>query len=168
MTEIQPYDVISRHDGYELRRYPPCVLADVEVRGKSFSGAGNAGFGPLLRYISGANSQSRAIAMTAPVTQQDTNQAHMVSFVLPAGTVNPPDPTDRRVSIRHQPEELVAVRRYSGSTGADAFARNLQILQVALQRDGLTPTGPARLARYDPPWQPWFMRRNEAQVPVSQ
>ena len=41
-------------------------------------------------------------------------------------------------------------------------------LQAALQRDGLTPTGPARLARYDPPWQPWFMRRNEAQVPVSQ
>lgn len=27
--------------------------------------------------------------------------------------------------------------------------------------------GPTRYARFDPPWTPWFLRRNEIVVPVA-
>ncbi|MEO7129962.1 MAG: heme-binding protein, partial [Dermatophilaceae bacterium] len=32
MTEQQPYDVIERHDGFEVRRYPEHVVAEVRIR----------------------------------------------------------------------------------------------------------------------------------------
>ena len=105
--------------------------------------------------------------MTAPVIQRDRERAHVVTFVLPAGTRDAPAPMDARVRVREVPEEIVAVRRYLGSTGEDAYERELALLRAALQRDGFTEAGEPRLARYDPPWTPWFMRRNEAQVPVA-
>jgi hypothetical protein len=163
VTEIQSYRVVSDHDGYQLREYSACTVIDVEISGRSFSRAGSAGFQPLLRYISGGNRIGQRMAMTAPVLQQDTPTSHIVSFVLPANTTNAPVPLDRAVAVRQVPEQLVAVRRYSGSTGESAFERELRELRAALRRDGLHEAGPARLARYDPP----FMRRNEAQVPVA-
>ena len=32
---------------------------------------------------------------------------------------------------------------------------------------GLAPAGPPVYARYDPPWTPWFLRRNEVLVPLA-
>lgn len=167
MTELQPYTVIARRDGYELRHYPACTVVDVEVVGQSFGRAGSIGFGPLLRYISGGNKSGERFAMTAPVIQHRAHDVHVVTFVLPEGTAQPPAPADSRVFVREVPDETVAVRRYSGSTGEDAYQRNLAQLRVALVRDGISEVGPPRLARYDPPWRPPFLRRNEAQVPVD-
>lgn len=167
MTEIQPYRVVATRDGYELREYPACTLIDVEVVGQSFNRAGNVGFGPLLRYISGGNQAGARIAMTAPVLQHRAQDVHVVSFVLPAGTTEPPVPVDGRVFVREVPAERVAVRRYSGSTGQAAYEHELGRLREALRRDGVAEVGPPRLARYDPPWRLPFLRRNEAQVPVS-
>ena len=48
-----------------------------------------------------------------------------------------------------------------------AHADALALLRAALRRDGVAEVGEPRLARYDPPWTPWFMRRNEAQVPIA-
>ncbi|MDH4354060.1 MAG: heme-binding protein, partial [Actinomycetota bacterium] len=43
MTEQQRYEVVARGQGFELRRYPAHLVAEVEVDG-SFEGAGNAAF----------------------------------------------------------------------------------------------------------------------------
>ena len=56
-------------DGSGLRRYPACLVAEVEVAG-SFDEAPSRAFGPLAGYIHGATRSRRRIAMTAPVTQQ--------------------------------------------------------------------------------------------------
>ena len=69
MTGQQPYDVAERRDGFELRRYPAHLVAEIEVAG-SFDEAPNRAFRPLAGYINGANRSRRRIAMTAPVTQQ--------------------------------------------------------------------------------------------------
>jgi hypothetical protein len=66
VTEEQPYDVVREYPGFELRWYPDHVVAETRVTG-SFEGAGNTSFRRLVGYIGGRNTQSRKVAMTAPV-----------------------------------------------------------------------------------------------------
>lgn len=68
MTEQQPYEVIEQFDGFELRRYPPHLVAEVELDG-SFEDAGNGAFRRLFGYITRQNEARRSVAMTAPVVQ---------------------------------------------------------------------------------------------------
>ena len=53
MTEQQPYELLRRTPGYELRRYPSHILAETLVRDADFEDAGNRAFRALFGYISG-------------------------------------------------------------------------------------------------------------------
>lgn len=157
MTEQQPYTVISVHNGYEVRRYPAHILAQVDAAG-SFFEAGNRGFGPLIRYITASN-----ISMTAPVIQAPGAAKHYtVSFVMPAGATSVPAPSDATVRTLNVPERRVAARVFGGGSSEARFQENADALEAALARDGVTVDGPVYFARYDPPWKPGFLRRNEA------
>lgn len=181
--EEPAYAVVERDEGFELRDYPAVLVAETEVDA-SFERAGNAAFGRLSRYISGANVGQVEIAMTAPVTQQSagekiemtapvTQQAagsvQRVAFVVPArftpSTV--PQPTDERVVIREWPARRVAVLRYGGRWTERNYDEALARLEAELSARGLIAAGPPTLARYDPPFKPWFMRRNEVWIPVE-
>lgn len=182
MTEQQPYDVMTTYPGFELRRYPAHLVAEVEVAG-SFTDAGNRAFGTLVSFISGANSARGKIAMTAPVVQESATIAmtapvvqtqgadpgrHLVSFVMPAmyslDTV--PTPTDSRITIRQIPEQVAAAATFSGRWTEQLFQDHLADLRRAVAAQGLEVSGPPRFARFDPPWRPWFLRRNEVVLPV--
>ena len=81
MTQRQKFDLVKRIPGskVEIRRYHPCVMADVIVEAP-YSQAASLGFRPLVTYISKNN-----IAMTAPVLQESTAlSSWIVSFVMPA------------------------------------------------------------------------------------
>ena len=179
MTEQQPYEVLEQHPGFELRRYPSHAVAEVRVRG-SFDGAGNSAFRALFRYITGHNesagsiamtapvlqerSRSEKVAMTAPVVQTETDEGeHVVALVLPAtmSAESAPVPADPAVRVRQVPERLAAAVRYSGRWTESAYRRHLSDLQAEIVRAGLVATGPPRFARFDPPFTPWFLRRNE-------
>ena len=170
MTEHQPYDVVGRYPGFELRRYPEHVVADVGVDG-SFESAGISGFRPLVGYISAGG-----VAMTAPVLQQTqdeaveatTASAFQVSFVMPAGSTvqSLPVPADARVTLRQVPEHRAAAARFSGRWTRGSFSRHAAALAEAVAEAGLEPAGPLRWARFDPPWTPWFRRHNEVVLPV--
>ncbi len=169
MTEIQPYTVVRTVDGIELRDYPEHVLVEVDAAGDFFT-AGNLGFRPLLRYISGDNAARASIAMTAPVIQQPTSsQKHVVSFVLPATltAADVPSPADGRVRTRVVPPGRVAALRFSGGSNENRYEDRAQELRAALARAGISPTGDVFFARYDPPWKPGFLKRNEALVAVA-
>jgi hypothetical protein len=171
MTEQQPYDVVAEHAGFELRRYPAHVVAEVDVTG-SFESAGISGFRPLVGYIS-----SGGVAMTAPVLQQAGDEfddvvaarRYRVSFVMPAGASveSLPVPSDARVVLRDVPEQLAAALRFSGRWTRGSFRRNADALRAAVEQAGYQPSGPLRWARFDPPWTPWFARRNEVVLPVE-
>lgn len=179
MTEQQPYEVLERHPGFELRRYPSHAVAEVRVDG-SFEEAGNRAFRALFRYISGHNSASGSIAMTAPVVQRDARServamtapvvqsevpegGYVVAFVLPATLTDDtaPVPADPQVRVRAVPESFSAAVRYSGRWTESAYRRHLADLEEGMASRGLVPVGPPRLARFDPPFMPWFLRRNE-------
>jgi hypothetical protein len=170
MTEQQPYEVLEEHADFELRRYPDHVVAETEVRGP-FELAGNVAFPRLARYIGGHNRSSRKIAMTAPVVQgQDRdNRRYVVGFVLPAdmGPEDAPDPEDSAVRIRRVPAETAAALRFSGRWTRGSFEKHAARLLAAVDAAGLEVVGAPRYARFDPPWTPWFLRRNEVVVPVA-
>jgi hypothetical protein len=168
MTEQQPYTVLRTFDACELRRYPAHVLVQVQVAG-DFASAGSQGFGPLFRYISGNNTASARIPMTAPVLQAETAPATFtVSFVLPEGTdaLSAPLPTDARVNTLPVPERVVAALRFGGSWNEKRFEAHGQQLREAVAAEGLETDGAVYFARYDAPWKPGFLKRNEALVAV--
>lgn len=162
MTENQRYTVISAHAGYEVRMYPAHILAQVEAYG-SFFEAGRRGFGPLIRYITASN-----ISMTAPVIQAPgSTTQYTVSFVMPGGATSVPAPSDASVRTVEVPERRVAAREFSGGSHETTYRQNADALTAALARDGVSVVGPVYFARYDPPWKPGFLKRNEALVEIG-
>ncbi|MDA8437387.1 MAG: heme-binding protein [Propionibacterium sp.] len=69
MTERQRVEVLTRFPGFELRRYPAHLVAEVEVPG-SFTDTGKRAFGTVVGFASGRNSTRAKGAMTAPVLQE--------------------------------------------------------------------------------------------------
>ena len=176
-TEEPAYQVVRELPGVELRQYATYAVAEVLVPGPAGE-AGNQAFPILAGYIFGKNKGERKLAMTAPVTQtavpvklemtapvtQTTAPGgFLVQFVLPKGVTaaNAPEPLDTRVQLRDVVPAPVAVIRYSGFWSEANYAEHLAKLQAALRAADLTWTGEAVYARYNAPFTPWFMRRNE-------
>jgi SOUL heme-binding protein len=170
MTEQQVYEVLEEHPEFELRRYPEHLVAETEVGGP-FELAGNVAFPRLARFIGGHNRSSRKIAMTAPVVQEQdpANRRYVVGFVMPADVSadDLPDPLDAAVRVRRVPAETAAALRFSGRWSRGSFEKRAEQLLAALDTAGLEVVGTPRYARFDPPWTPWFLRRNEVVVPVA-
>ena len=184
--EIPEYRVLEQEGAYELREYSPYMIAETEVDAE-FMNAGNVAFGRLFRYISGANtsrteiamtapveqareSPGEKIAMTAPVEQSSADGVYRVGFVVPRKFTRDtvPKPSDPRVVIREVPARTVAVWRYSGRWTEENFREHERELRALLTRKGLraAPGDSAIIARYDAPFMPWFMRRNEVLIPL--
>jgi len=186
MADEQRYTVVAVHPGFEVRRYDAHVVAEVTVEG-SHEDAGNRAFRSLVGYIGGRNHSGRTVAMTAPVLQQaasarriamtapvvqrqaDRPEAYVVAFVMPAGETleTLPEPDDVGVTLRAVPVEFAAVLRYSGRWTLSGYQERAARLVGAIADAGLSAVGPPRWARFDPPWTPWFMRRNEVVIPVA-
>lgn len=169
MTEIQPYEVLAKYPNFELRRYPAGVQIETVAKG-DFVRAGNLGFGPLVRFISGNNKANRSIAMTAPVIQESAGPStHMVRFVLPKGlkVTEVPASLDPSVKIIEVPEHIAAVKRFSGSWDQEKFEEEGRKLVSEVLTSGLEPMGSLYFARFDPPWKPGFLKRNEVLIRVK-
>ena len=81
---------------------------------------------------------------------------------------NLPTPNDERIRLREKPARIVAVRRFSGRWSDKNVDQHEQRLLEDLQGLGIEAAGPPELARYNSPFTPWFLRRNEIIVPVDQ
>jgi len=175
------YTIVSTDDAFEVRRYQPYVVAETVVNAAAEE-AGNQGFRILAGYIFGQNKGARKIemtapvaqtpaimAMTAPVAQSATSDGFMVQFAMPREWTleSLPEPTDSRVKLRAVPARTLAVIRYSGNWSQSNYDDNLKKLQDALTKAGRKWHGAAVWARYDPPWKPWFWRRNEILLEVD-
>jgi effector-binding domain-containing protein len=182
-VEEAKYSVLRKDDGFELRKYESHTLAETEVDGE-FEEAGNEAFGRLFKYISGNNKQQQKVAMTSPVGQEPSSQKiemtapvgqqkqdgkWVVSFMMPASFTleTTPEPNDPSVVIREVPAHRIAAVRYSGFWSEENYRRNLEKLQDWIASNRLTPLGEPIWARYNAPFMPWFLRRNEILVPVA-
>jgi len=181
--EKATYTVIEKEDDFEIRQYDPQIVAETYVEG-DLEDVGNEGFRRLYGYISGDNQKkqsismtapvgqeagSEKIAMTAPVGQQKKDNRWRVTFLMPAeySMETLPEPTDTRVKLVLDPGRLMAAVRYSGTWSEDGYEENKAMLENYIQKRGLVKSGEPVWARYDPPFMPWFLRRNEVLIPIE-
>jgi hypothetical protein len=182
-TEEAKYTVVKTENSFEIRDYDAHVLAEVMVEGE-LEQAGNKAFNSLFRYISGDNRSRDKVAMTAPVSQQAAGQKidmtapvsqqavkgkWAVSFMMPASYTleTLPVPDDKDVILREVPARRVAAVRYSGFWSEKNYLNNKSQLETWINKNKLSIVGDAVWARYDAPFTPWFLRRNEILIPIA-
>jgi hypothetical protein len=138
-------------------------------------------FNILFRYISGENSKAEKVPMTAPVMSTDAGSERIAmtvpvvsdhksfSFVLPSSysVTDVPEPRDPRVRIEVLPSRQLAVMRFRGRAGEQAVAERYAELTDAVKRAGLISRGEPFLMRYNSPFTPGFLRRNEVAAEVA-
>ena len=186
------YTVVEKQDAFEIRQYSAYLQAETEVN-SSFNDAGTRAFQMLFRYIDGNNQtqipqqgKNEKIAMTAPVMQQGKNEkiamtapvmqqgkstqneTYLVSFVLPQTYTleTAPIPQNPNIKIRQVPEKLMAVLTYSGFWSEDNYQKHEKKLFEQIKWRAYQAIGSPLYARYNAPFTPWFLRRNEIMVEV--
>ncbi len=171
------FTIESKNEHYEIRSYGETIVAETTVENK-FDDAGNAAFKILADYIFGNNKPkikiemtapvaqqpaSEKIAMTAPVSQIKNSAGYLVQFTMPENfTITTlPEPNDARVVLRQLPPRLVAVYSYSGSWSEERYNEKLSEFLEVLKKVKLVTIGEPVFARFNSPFQTWFLRRNE-------
>ena len=185
--EEPKFETVLKDEAFEIRRYPPLVVATTQVPG-DMDAASNRGFRTIADYIFGNNvatpaGASAKIAMTAPVTLSpvtpatpaaNTAPADMaaeqwqVEFVMPGqyrlDTL--PRPKNEAVTLREMPARTTAVLSYSWLNSEAKVQQKTEELRAWMKARQLEPLGAPRLARYDPPWTLPMWRRNEIQIDI--
>ena len=184
MTQEVAYDVIRTVDGVELRRYPELLLATVSGMEDDSS------FGILFDYISGNNVKRLRLGMTAPVVSSEkvdmtvpvvssdrlamsapvVSGSRFFTFVMPKDYTleTLPVPSDKRVRIHVQPARNFAVLEFSGRARKEKVEERAKELLEILARQKIPTRGEPFLMRYNSPFTPGFLRRNEVGIEISQ
>ena len=181
--EEAKYEIVSKTGSFEVRDYSPHIVAETVVDG-TLEDAGNKAFSMLFKYISGENRSHGKIVMTAPVSQEPTPEkikmtspvgqqrvegGWAISFTMPASYTMEtlPTPEDPRVKLRQIPACRMAAVRYSGVWSEKRYVQYKKELESWIEEKGFRILGEPVWARYNPPFTPWFLRRNEILIPVS-
>lgn len=180
--EEPQYTAVSKAAHYEVRQYGAILVAETKIESE-FENAGNQAFRILAGYIFGDNKAKTKIAMTAPVSQEAVSEkinmtapvtqlnaatGFLVQFTMPKQyTLDTlPTPNDPRVQLRQMPARKVAVYGYSGSWSESRYKEKLLSFQEELKKDKIETTGEPVLARFNSPFQIWFLRRNEIWIEI--
>ena len=168
MVTIVRYEVAGRIGEVEIREYPELLLATVTGQ------QDNAAFRLLFRYISSENRTRRKIPMTAPVITSEkikmkapvVSDANSFSFVMPFDykLEDIPEPLDSRIRIQKLPARRLAVIRFKGYARQKSVNEVKARLLSTLQTSRIATVGEPILMRYNSPWTPGFMRRNEVGI----
>jgi hypothetical protein len=168
MVENVQYEIVRKLKNIEIRRYPELVIAKVE--------GFDQGFNVLFRFISGENRQKTKISMTAPVVAERIEMTAPVlsgngsiAFVMPQKyeLETTPEPLDSHVKIEEISGRIVAALRFSGRWSASIFNEKSKQMLDELRDAGIRTKGPVFSMLYNPPYTPWFLRRNEVAVDVE-
>lgn len=178
--EEPSYTLVLQEGDFEIRDYAPSLAAEVLVGGDRDE-AVNVGFRILAGYIFGGNQGNSKIAMTAPVTQSpaDTKGVQIdmtapvtqsavgenwrIRFMMPKAFTKAtlPKANDSRITFVEIPARRVVALRFSSMWTDAALQARKEELAAFVKAKSLTPIGDSTFAFYDPPWKPFFWRRNE-------
>lgn len=186
--EEPEFEILLMTPDYEVRSYAPYLVAEVDVHG-SFSKFKAEAFRILAAYIFGENESGAKMEMTAPVDSRSEGRGTQMAMAAPVTSSAPdtqrdtytygfimerkytmetiPKPKDSRVQLRFRDPRIAAVRRYSGRWTEENYRQNESELLTALAADGVELRGEPILARYNSPFTPWFLRRNEVMIEVD-
>ena len=177
------YSVERKTDYYEIRLYSSTIVAQTQVDEK-FDAAGNKAFRVLADYIFGNNKSKTKISMTAPVAQQAVSEkiemtapvsqiknlgGYLVQFTMPEEytMATLPEPNDSRVQLVEILGRKIVVFSYSGSWSENRYKNKLEEFRTILSNDNVSTVGEPIFARFNSPFQLWFLRRNEIWLEVA-
>lgn len=182
--EEPKYKIIAVEGDFEIREYAPRIVAETLVS-EAFDRAPNVGFRRLADYIFGNNESKQSIAMTSPVAQEPQSEKiamtapvgqerakdnlWVITFTMPSSYTMEtlPKPKNPEVILKQLPASKFAAVRFTGFNRAQTVDSKTQELTKWLAKKSLQAEGQAIYARYNPPWTPWFMRRNEILLEIK-
>ncbi|KAJ7562192.1 hypothetical protein O6H91_03G058200 [Diphasiastrum complanatum] len=143
--ETPACEVVDKRDGYELRKYPAGqIWVETLVANTSYLVATSVGFYRCFFYISGQNSESEQIEMTAPVHIQPAPEAdgYKIAFFAPSrfkSVHDLPRPLDPNVRFSVPEASMYAVLGpFGGFPGESEYSKKWQKLKEALEKDKVT------------------------------
>jgi len=180
--EIQPYTLLEKKNGYEIRAYPRFRTAEVisdDLPQRIIN--------VLYHYAHGWNTKTREedepptpseslfgnlqkvntiCSIYSPVRMYPGKEGFWRVVLLIEKKDAIPTPIDDRVTIRSDPDMIVATKRFSGSMAEENFWKKYNELIESIKRDDIKVKrdGMPFFAVYNYPWCLPFLRRNEVNV----
>jgi hypothetical protein len=176
MVELAHFVILKTIGDVEIRRYPKMIFATVK------GVTDDIAFDVLFQYISGHNCVNQKIAMTVPVVTSTGGQEkssekiamtapvistpNAMSFIMPAEyTMDTlPEPLDLRLRIEEVDDRNVAALRFKGRADEEDVEKHKEELLKTLDIQGILTVGEVFLMRYNAPFTPGFLRRNEVAI----
>ncbi|MBD1147963.1 heme-binding protein [Pelagibacterales bacterium SAG-MED31] len=173
--EEPSFEIIQSNADYEIRQYGDRLAVEVEFTNES------SGFRYLFNYISGENTTSEELSMTAPVTQSakidmtvpvtqfSKDNKMVMQFYLPSkfSIENAPIPTNKRVNLVTIDGGYYAVLKYSGRVSDKNYIKHLSKLKGYLEKDKIEMIDDGTKAIFDGPFTLPILRRNEAMIKIK-
>ena len=163
---------------------PPYLVASV-LTAWPIADAPRKAFSMLWWYIFGDNRRADEIAMTAPVTTQAVSQniamtapvatnevewwLFETTFTMPAKRTleTLPIPNNKQVTISQKPASKKAIRTFSWFANEKDVEKEWIAFEEALTKNDISRTWSYTLAQYNDPRTPWWMRKNELWVDIT-
>ena len=168
--ETPEYKLISKQEGFEVRRYSDMVIATTKVQ-SDYKNSTTSGFRRIASYIFGGNDKQMKIAMTAPVISDCPSEglkSYNISFVMPKehSMEDLPKANTSQVSIQKESLGEVAVLSFGGwATEARSLNYQKKLLEL-INKQGLKHKRGFMIAQYNSPWTLPPLRKNEVMVRV--
>lgn len=166
--ETPSYTVLCKQREYEVRLYDNYTVAATPMApGDRISGG--SGFNELAAFTIGAqNATNTKLEMTTPVfTTAGRDNTPTMQFVVEgskASNVPAPLGGQQRITSSVVQSRVVAARTFGGWPQDWEVREEERLLRGALLVDGLTPGAECTLARYNDPFTPPWLRRNEVLI----
>jgi len=163
--EQAAYTTLLKDGPFEIRQMQSMIIAVTDENHLD----GNSGFSEIFNYISGSNADRKKIAMTTPVINDIEEKKITTAFVMPKQySLNDlPSPDSSSLKLKEVPSKLMATLTFSGSVNRLRVADKQQDLLRWLDQKNIVPIGTLQLARYNPPFIPGFLKRNEVMIEIQ-
>ena len=168
--ETPEYKLISKQEGFEVRRYSDMVVATTKVQA-DYKNSTTSGFRRIASYIFGGNDKEMKIAMTAPVISDCPSEglkSYNISFVMPKehSMKDLPKANISEVSIQKESLGEVAVLSFGGRASESRSTGYQKKLSELLTKNKIEKKGGFMIAQYNSPWTLPPFRKNEAMVRI--
>tara|TARA_Y100000758_G_scaffold221088_1_gene159460 strand:- start:186 stop:722 length:537 start_codon:yes stop_codon:yes gene_type:complete len=168
--ETPEYELISKDDGFEIRRYSEMIIATTSVQA-DYKSSTSSGFRRIASYIFGGNDKEMKIAMTAPVISDCPSEGlntFNISFVMPKeySIDDLPKANTSLVSIEQESLGDVAVLTFGGWATESRSISYQQKLSALLKKSSIESQGGFMVAQFNSPWTLPMFRKNELMVRI--
>ncbi len=168
--ETPEYKIISKHEGFEVRRYSDMVIATTKVQA-DYKNSTSSGFRRIASYIFGGNDKEMKIAMTAPVIADCPSEglkSYNISFVMPKehSIKDLPKANISEVSIQKESLGELAVLSFGGWASESRSMSYQKKLSELLTKNKIETKGGFMIAQYNSPWTLPPFRKNEVMVRI--